>query len=197
MKHQQDTAKLSTEGGALPDVEHMLQADAADALASLCAGFVLPERSPIGAHVVSADVIPTPYSTLLDHNDHMTTTLEQYHGRPIELRVLESRIHGDRYDRKILLTAGTDRFIEFGIVHMDLGAIPPAAREEIERKSAPLGDVLIRHNVLRRIEPKWFLRFGQDSFVFEHLEGEEAYGRIGTIHVEGRPVIRLLEVVVA
>lgn len=191
MKHQPNTA------GSLPSVEAMLQADAADALASLCAGFVPPERAPIGARVLTGAALPQPYRSLLDHHDHMTTTLERYHGRPIELRVLESRINGDRYDRKILLTAGTDRFIEFGIVHMDLGAIPPAARDEIERRSAPLGEILIRHNVLRRIEPKWFLRFDGESFVFEHLEGEEAYGRIGTIHVEGRPVIRLLEVVVA
>ena len=48
------------------------------------------------------------------------------------------------------------------------------------------------------IEPKWYVRFEPGSIVAGHLDAgadEAVYGRIGIIHYEHKPAIRLLEVV--
>jgi hypothetical protein len=78
--------------------------------------------------------------------------------------------------------------------------MPPAAREEILRKQSPLGAVLIKHDVLRRIKPRWFLRFPPNGPVLglfgDVKSAEPAYGRIGTIYCNEEPAIELLEIVV-
>jgi hypothetical protein len=72
-------------------------------------------------------------------------------------------------------------------------------RDEILRKQMPLGAILIKHDVLRRIKPRWFIRcpatgplmrlFGRPS------TPEDAYGRIGTIYCNDEPAIELIEIV--
>ncbi len=149
--------------------------------------------------VIAAGDVPPPFDGLLVHREHMTATLGRHHGRPVELRVLRFRIDGDTYSREIVLTpAGSETIVEYGIVRLDLSVVSPAVRAEIEARRAPLGDILIRHDVLRRIEPQWYLRFGGESPILEHFRtsgASEAYGRLGTIYCDEAPAIELLEVV--
>ena len=149
--------------------------------------------------VIAAGDVPPPFDRLLVHREHMTATLGRHHGRPVELRVLRFRIDGDTYSREIVLTpAGSETIVEYGIVRLDLGVVSPAVRAEIEARRAPLGDILIRHDVLRRIEPQWYLRFGSGSPILGHFRASgarEAYGRLGTIYCDEAPAIELLEVV--
>ena len=149
--------------------------------------------------VIAAGDVPPPFDGLLVHREHMTATLGRHHGRPVELRVLRFRIDGDTYSREIVLTpAGSETIVEYGIVRLDLSVVSPAVRAEIEARRAPLGDILIRHDVLRRIEPQWYLRFGGQSPILGHFGASgarEAYGRLGTIYCDEAPAIELLEVV--
>jgi len=143
--------------------------------------------------------LPADYRELLAHHDHMTARLERYHGRPVVLRVLARRQDADSYRRMILLNPrGSDQIVEFGLVWIDLHAVSQDVRAEILAEARPLGDILLAHNVLRRIEPKWYVRFGPGGLVARHVgaaEGEAVYGRIGVIHYEHQPAMRLLEVV--
>ncbi len=168
-------------------------------LVSLCAGFLDVDTAVADAHAIDPAAMPDTYRDLLDHTDHMTTTLERYHNGAVALRVLQEWRHDTVYGRMILLEhSPTGRIIEFGIVRMDLTVIPPDARDEILRSETALGDILIRHDVLRRIDPKWFYRFGHDSpFVtdFNTNAPADAFGRVGIIHCNDRPAIQLLEVV--
>lgn len=144
--------------------------------------------------------VAEPFVQLLVHHEHMTRTLEAYHRGPVQLDVLRHEHHGDDYRRMILLRrADNGAVVEFGIVRIHLQYVKPMVREDIVARKQPLGSILIRHNVLRRIEPRWFLRFSRDAAVAAYFAetGSELYGRLGIIHYDGHPAIELLEVVCA
>ena len=143
--------------------------------------------------------VPPPFRALLVHNDHMTAVLEAHYGRPVALHLLGRREQPHDYSRKITLTPeGRSSVVEYGVVHLNLRHMPPGVAEEIRAGRHPLGDILIRHNVHRRVEPKFYLRFsrsgGHLKWFGAHEPGD-VYGRVGTIYCDGEPAIELLEIV--
>ncbi len=148
---------------------------------------------------VPAEQVPAPYHDLLVHEHHMTVTVEAHHGCHVDVRVLARARSGDHYARKILLTRQSDgRVVQFGIVRIDLTLLSPAVRDAILAENTPVGRILIAHDVLRRIEPKAFLRvrLGPKQLAWFGLErGGPTYGRLALIHCDGRPALELLEVV--
>lgn len=172
--------------------------DPCEALNHLASGFFGPDLAATTI-CVDPDQVPEPFSGLLVHNEHMTTVLEQYYGAAVVLDVLEDHSAGEVYDRKILLrTARTGEAVEVGVARIHFRYTPDAVRDEILRREAPLGDILIRHNVLRRIEPKWFFRCepaGPLAGAFGRPLGRPVYGRMGVIYCDEAPAIELLEVV--
>ncbi len=149
-------------------------------------------------HVVAAD-LPEPANALLAHDYHMTVTVERHHGCPVDVKVFQSRTDGDHYSRKIALLRKTDRrVVMFGIVRMNMSMLSPKVRLEIESRQAPLGHILIKHQVLRavkllnlfRIQPGEDLRQGLNLG-----DGAVCYGRTALIYCDGSPAIELLEIV--
>jgi hypothetical protein len=171
------------------------------ALVELCRPFATGAFEPQCA-IVQPDEIPFPQDQLLVHHDHMTVVLERHHGTPVDVHVLDERLEGDLYTRKISLTpvGKPDRVVEWGIVRMDFRYMAQEVRAEILRKELPLGAILIKHDVLRRIKPRWFLRFPPGGPVLKLFgnptTSNPAYGRIGTIYCNEEPAIELLEIVV-
>ena len=151
------------------------------------------------AEVVPGDAVPPPYRGLLVHDYHMTVTVEAYHGDLVNVRVLARQQHGDTYAREILLALRTTgRIVQFGIVRIHLQYCSPAVRAEILEGQTPLGRILIKHEVLRRIEPTTFLRVvpGPDMMtLFGLTEPRPTYGRLAYIHCDGQPAVELLEIV--
>ncbi len=152
---------------------------------------------PDAAEVPAADV-PDPYHRLLVHTHHMTVTVEEFYRAAVDVRVLGCRRAGDEYARKILLaTRPAGRVVQFGLVRIDLGVCPDAVRAEILEGKTPLGRVLIRHDMLRRIEPVAFLRVGLSAEMagwFGAAAGQVTYGRVGVIYTGDRPAVEVLEV---
>jgi chorismate-pyruvate lyase len=148
--------------------------------------------------VVAADWVPEPYHKLLVHDHHMTVTVEAHHGSLVDVKVLEKKIDGDSYARKILLAKQSDgKIVQFGLVRIWLNYCSPAVRAEIISEKTPLGRILINHNVLRRIEPTEFLRVtpGPDMMQWFGLtQPTTTYGRLALIHCDGKPAIELLEI---
>jgi chorismate-pyruvate lyase len=148
---------------------------------------------------VSADNIPPPYHALLVHPHHMTVTVEAHHGEPVDVKVLEQVRGESTYARKILLiTQQTRRVVQFGLVRIHLQYCSQEVREEILSGLTPLGRILIQHNVLRRIEPRCYMRVtpGQDMVKwFDLPQPQPTYGRLALIHFEGQPAVELLEIV--
>jgi len=173
---------------------------ALDALAALL-GAVAPGDDVLSQRVepVEADELPAPYGHLLRHRGHMTTRLERYYGAAVRLHVLASRARGDSYARHITLTVGDDEaVVEVGLVRINLAVAAPQVRAEIEAAAAPLGEILIRHDVLRTIEPHWYLRFAPGAPLaapFGAAATSPTFGRLGTIYCDDAPAIELLEIV--
>jgi chorismate-pyruvate lyase len=116
----------------------------------------------------------------------------------VELSVLDHHLEGKVYTRKVSLAPAGGAVIEWGIVRLDLRFMSDAVRDEILARHTPLGEILIKHDVHRRIKPRWFLRFpgrGPLLTFFGDPTAKPMYGRIGTIYCDDEPAIELLEIV--
>lgn len=161
---------------------------------------LFPSERPLIAraeHIASATT-PEPYKQMLVHEHHMTVTMERYHGCPVDVRILDRRLDGDLYCRKIvLLKQRTDRVVQFGLVRFNLSYVTAAVRDEILGGRTPLGRVLINHNVLRHIDLGAILRITAGPELAELLQMPEdavTYGRLATIFCNQKPAVDLLEV---
>jgi chorismate-pyruvate lyase len=128
----------------------------------------------------------------------MTVAMEEHHRCKVDVKVLDSRLDGEKYARKILLTkSGTDKVVQFGIVTFDFQYVTKAVKEEILSMKIPLGRVLINHNVLRHVDLNAILRITAGPALARHLQirdGDVTYGRVATIFCNQQPAIDLLEV---
>lgn len=148
---------------------------------------------------ISADDMPTVARKLLDHEHHMTVTVEDHHHCEVDVQVLETLFTGQAYSRKILLTKQTDRtVVQFGIVRLNFEFLATHIQQEIQAENTPLGRILINHNVLRRVELSqlWEIQVGQDlAELFRVSPNTIVYGRTAWIYCNGEPAIELFEVV--
>lgn len=150
--------------------------------------------------VPDGKMMAEPYRQLLDHNHHMTVTVESYHGCPVDVQVLDHSTHGTTYQRKILLTRTSDRqVVMFGIVRLHLQYLASQVAEEILSRQIPLGRVLINNNVLRRVELGELWQVLPEVELQRHFNLDAArltFGRTAIIHCDEEPAIELLEIVV-
>ncbi|MEZ6058219.1 MAG: hypothetical protein R3C01_16090 [Planctomycetaceae bacterium] len=150
------------------------------------------------ARAVVGDQIPEPYRKMLEHEHHMTVTMEHYHGCSVNVEVLDQHLDGDLYTRKILLRRSTDNVpVQYGIVRFHFEYVTTAVRDEILLGQTPLGRILINHNVLRHIELGTVLEIVAGPELAAALEmpvGSVTYGRLATIFCNGQPAVDLLEV---
>ncbi len=139
------------------------------------------------------------YRMLLAHDNHMTVTVERFHNGPVDVRVLETKLEGDHYARKILLVRQSDgAVVQFGIMRLDFTTVSPAIRREVESQEAPLGRILIQHKVLTKVSLRkvWKVTPGEDLRGHLGLQPDQiTYGRTAVIHVDGEPAVELLEIV--
>ena len=64
-------------------------------------GLFYADRSDLGEfEQIEAVEAPQPYRQLLDHNEHMTVTLEAYHGCPVDVEAIEVNNAGRHYSRR-------------------------------------------------------------------------------------------------
>lgn len=168
-------------------------------LADLCRPFAPAGFEPDAA-AVQPEKIPFPDDDLLVHHDHMTIVLQRHHGSPVRVHVMEEHLDGDLYTRKIYLTpAGSNKIVEWGIVRLNFKFMPAEVKQEILGKQLPLGAILVKHGVHRRIKPRYFLQLPEASSMvalFDAKNAQPLYGRIGTIYCDDEPCIEVLEIVV-
>lgn len=149
--------------------------------------------------MIEAAAMPASYRSLLAHDGHMTEVLERHHGGMLEVRPYRIHREGDIYGRRLdLHAAGVDGPIMTGIMIFNLALVAPEVREEIVAARTPLGAILIRRRILRRVVCEAFLEFdAEDPLVARFARGaaRPAYGRLATIDCDQRPVVDLLEVV--
>lgn len=148
---------------------------------------------------VSADEMPAAYRRLLAHEEHMTVTVEAFHGCLVDVEVLQKKVTARHYARKILLRRQRDRrVVQYGIMRVHLGYLDPEVRDEILGEQIPLGRVLIEHNVLRRVRLShlWLVSPGPElSRLFGLCEPTTTYGRTAMIECNHEPAVELVEIV--
>lgn len=168
-------------------------------LLSICGGWPAACACSGCCRCIRAEELPQGCRELLDHHQHMTTTLERVYGEPVDLHVLEESQSERYYQRQILLRLRESQtVVEFGIARLALDQIPETVREEVLSRAAPLGDILIRHDVMREIEPRWFFAVDGGCAWRGHFDSSPdgpVYGRLGEIRCSGAPAIEVLEVV--
>lgn len=143
--------------------------------------------------------LPQPYRTLLNHDEHMTVTVEAHHGCSVDVQVEQTHFTATHYARKILLTRKTDgKVAQFGIVRLNLDSLGAKLRQEIEQQQTPLGRLLIQHDVLRnvRLLSLWKIGAGSDlQRLFGLKKAAICFGRTALIYCNGVPAVELLEIV--
>jgi chorismate-pyruvate lyase len=161
---------------------------------------LFPPADPLPEYeLVPADEVPPPYRELLVHEHHMTVTVEAHHGDLVDVRVLDRRLDGDSYARKIVLTLRkSGKVVLFGIPRIHLRYCSAEVRAAILAEQTPLGRILIEHDVLRRIEPTAYLRVIPSAAMMRWFgldRPRPTYGRLAIIHCDEQPAIELLEIV--
>ncbi|SVE40544.1 uncharacterized protein METZ01_LOCUS493398, partial [marine metagenome] len=89
------------------------------------------ERLVRSAEHVSGALTPDPYKDMLVHDHHMTVTMEEHYGSPVEVRIVDQVDSGGLYCRKIvLLKTGTSQVVQFGIVRFNFHYVTEEVRDE-------------------------------------------------------------------
>ena len=150
-----------------------------------------------GAEYIPAVLTPEPYKRLLVHDRHMTVAMEEFHRSPVVVKVLDRKLEGNIYSRKILLKRSDDgAVVQFAVMRFDLDMVLPAVRDEILSERTPLGRILINYNVFRFVDLGAIFRVTAGP-VFAQLcgcaMGEVTYGRLATIFCNQHPAVDLLE----
>ena len=169
-----------------------------DELLSLTGRFPESELLFLNAEHIPSALTPEPYKTMLVHDHHMTVEMERYHGGSVDVQVLDSKLQGDDYSRKILLLKhGSKKVVQFGLVRFHLNYVTDAVRKEIIAGQIPLGRILINHNVLRHIDLGAILEITAGPGLSAQLQmpvGGVTYGRLATIFCNRQPAVDLLEI---
>lgn len=189
---------------------------------ALIAGFYAAKATL--ATFEAIDSCPPIYDRLLNHNSHMTVTVEDFHGDQVDVVVHRSRsiLSGGEsvwqnnpqlqtdarlaiakqtmtYSREItLVTQHTGKTVLYGIVRLDPDALPCDVWMEIASGRTPLGRVLIKHNVLRSVALRqlWKVTPGVAlESLLKTSPGEIVYGRTALIRCNDQPAIELIEIV--
>jgi chorismate-pyruvate lyase len=147
---------------------------------------------------VSVEQLPPDYRSLLAHQDHMTVALESFHDSLVAVNVLDEWRDEASYARSSVLSRQSDgSIVQFGIMRIWHGDLPPAAQQEITGKRIPLGRILIGHNLLREVELMTLWQIEPGTVLKKQLRlknNDPIYGRTAQILVDERPTVQLLEI---
>ena len=152
-----------------------------------------------GFQLCAAQQIPEPQKSLLNHDSHMTVTLEKFHSSSVNLVVEQDKREGHFYSREIRLKKSSDgEVVQYGIVRLNFNHLDESVQSEIVDHSKPLGRILIDHNVLRQVKLLSLYEIAPSPYLAGQLDcaaNDLQYGRTAVIYCNEEPAIELLEIV--
>ncbi|MCI0746931.1 MAG: hypothetical protein L0Y58_16130 [Verrucomicrobia subdivision 3 bacterium] len=148
---------------------------------------------------IAAPEVPEPYYGLLVHQNDMTSTLENFHGAPVHLRVIGRERRNGSYFREVVLQLdGTDKPVEFGAIKINLDMFPAEARQRILQERHPLGRVLKDCAIAYQSRPQAYLRITSDATINRLLNLREPQALFGRRNIlfdaEGRTLAEIVEI---
>lgn len=157
------------------------------------------ESAPLAELESGGGRMPEPFRSLLVHDTDMTSTLEDYHGEKLELRLVDKMHHGtDLFRQVVLMGKSSGRPREFGAIRIDLSHFEPEARQRILEERQPLGSVLAEFEVIYSSHPRLFFHVTADARMQEIfcLEGARLlYGRQNILATpDGAPLAEVVEI---
>ncbi len=157
------------------------------------AGVAMPEWS-----IIAPDDIPSPYRSMLVHDNDMTSTLERHYGGRVVLRALSTFSRGVWYFRRVLLVQEyTGRPVEMGAIRIKLDAFGPRLKAAIVKNEVPLGRILADGRFEYRSRVKGYLAMTPNAEmmgIFWMREPRTLYGRRTEIIRAGRKIGDIVEV---
>ena len=148
---------------------------------------------------VSADELPAPCHSLLNHERDMTSTLERHFHDRCRVNSVTSDTKGEFHYREVtLILDKTERAVEYGAIRINLGALPPTARRLVLEEQLPSGRILTSHNIRFESKPKAFFKVLADDWIGSQLTaspGAPLYGRHNTLRQpQGPPLAEIVEI---
>jgi len=148
---------------------------------------------------IDGELVPEPYKTLLVHENDMTPTLENFHGRGVHLRLLGREQRGNEYFRQVVLQLeGTEQPVEFGAIKIHLERFSPTVRRRILQEQWPLGHILKDFSIPHASRPSAFLRIASDPLINSALGltgAQVLFGRRNTLfNPSKRPLAEIVEI---
>jgi hypothetical protein len=158
-----------------------------------------PEAPPTRAELIDPSQIPEPFRRMLVHKSDMTSTLEKYHGEPLELLVLDRAIRDGFLFRHIVLAGReTGQPVEYGAIRIALTALGEEARREVIECRIPLGRILVSHGVTHVSCPGGFFQVHSNALMNRvlKLDGPRwLYGRCNCLSdASGRVLAEVVEI---
>ena len=130
--------------------------------------------------VLDAGDLPEPYRRLLAHQRDMTSTLEEFYGEAMNLRVLHAGQKDGAYCREILLFgADSGRVAEYGSIRIFVENFDARSRAEILAEKLPLGAILTRNAVPFVSAPRAFFEIQSDAVTSRHFQIAPLTGLFG------------------
>ena len=148
---------------------------------------------------VDGQEMPEPYRSLLVHNRDMTSTLENFHGGSIHLRVLAQHDDGSTFSREVVLALdGNEKPVEFGAIIIYLARFNSEVQDLIRAGRRPLGGILNSQAIAYASRPQAFFRVTADTLIHEALQLTEPsllFGRHNTLFDDAnRPLADIVEI---
>lgn len=143
--------------------------------------YLAKDRTVPSIEAIPGDSLPEPYRALLVHERDMTSTLEEFHGGKIRLRVLNQSRNHETYTREVVLVHEvSEKAVEYGTIRIRLNAFPSDIQAAILRADRPLGAILKDSAIPYVSRPKAFVRVSPDASI------TRALGLTGTPSLFGR-----------
>lgn len=128
---------------------------------------------------LKGDEVPPPYQALLVHSSDMTPTLEKFYRQAMRLTVMSRERQGESYLREVLLTAAEqNQPVEYGVIRVCLGHLPPVASQRVLAEQRPLGNILQSEAIPHLSWPQAFFRVASDS----HMEAALRLGQPAVLY---------------
>jgi hypothetical protein len=149
-------------------------------------------------NTIAPDEIPSPYRSMLVHDNDMTSTLERHYGGRVVLRALSTFSSGAWYFRRVLLVQEyTGRPVEMGAIRIKIDAFGPHLKAAILKNEVPLGRILAdgQFDYVSRVRDYLAMTSNPEMMgVFWMREPRTLYGRRTEIIHAGRKIGDIVEV---
>jgi hypothetical protein len=142
--------------------------------------------------------LPKREQLLLVHANDMTTTLSEFYGGPLHVKILHKTQRDDLYLREVYLCTESDQIVEYGVIAVALEQFTVSQQSAIHAGQVPLGGLLHQFQVPFVSAPIGYVSLPAKGLNVSSLPapaGSTCFGRFNRLSKPtGEPLAWILEV---